>query len=1792
MALEVASDDIHDAVLSRVAGAVHKTGISKKLKSELRFQLIESLQREARQRTRGRGDAGSVDAPIPATAPPALADKAIFSLILELLRSKEKLYSLSVLLPECGMSTGDVLSDEEIAHILSLQRVPLFASCCKSPEEQAVAKPLLERLLEALAAMREPLRSTQGVQTDGGGIGQDLESKLRACESPMEEALARDRRSVEERMLAFQARCEARCRKEMEAELARVRTLERERIAIEEAAKSRADVQEVILRAEREAREREQKLRAKEAAALERLRARELELEKKALQWRAEAQKSLEDGTHNHLLRTRKVEIAEERCATQTRALEKQALELTAREGRLAEQQAVLKAELDVKMNCFKAEIEASVAEEREQIRQRELALEREAVRREQEKERILALEQRVATAEIAANEAQDALKLSENRVASKNRELEDNRRQLGIMTDASQQGQLASDRLRAEVDALQREIETLRSQRGVMQQAEDSRHQAAVKAQASSDARALALEQDNSRLQSELTQLRDNLHRTRVERDEVEERVRKSLERAWEAERNGLHSEAERLRRGCAELVSEEQVLQSELRVAKEQLTKVRRECEELRWRMTSEIDAMRRQRDEQIMHKTVVAKEPSTPRASEEWLAAVRQLEEELLHSPVLASPARGVVCKPRRTASEQARLLEETRQLESQIGAFARRAAPRLPNFADELRDSGGSCPWQSDEFQERIADLGAQDPLAAVDSASPWPLGDPVSELARWAPTQRYQPYDRRGSSAAPISEATQARIDAESKRSPEDDDDDVPLPSVEVPILPQHGGPESTPGVTKLQHATSAPVPATPPPAKSSVAPAIAKASAVAKAVGSLPIAAPAQTTSAPNGDTSATHTVPISAKSHGGYPVAAKASPVADGPARAEQASSVSPAAAESQAATAEESPAAASPVPVPATCAVAVPSDDESSAPASHPPAKANSVPVTVAGTPASTAIVSAPVVKVASAVTPSSQGSPSVAPATASAVKAVAVAKVTGTPVAVKAVVAKASLPGASTPSPVAVTVAKATVAQVVKAAPAAVVTTVPSADRDSSSPVEAGTKDPEAMPLTKAQSSESVGGQESPSPPQAAVAVAEVNAESEKTLTTGQQSQAASDASISKASAPSPPPEVQSAPVTAAASVAKATPEVTAASAAVKVATGTPVTVGAVVAKAAAVTASATVAKAAPVAVAATVAKAATVAVGATVTKATPVVVGATVAKGAPVAKGVAVAVAATVAKAAPAAVATVVSKAAPVPAVATVGKAVPVAVVASAAKAAPAAVATSVAKAAPVVVSGAIAKPGSVAVAAAAVVKAVPGTAGATVAKATSVTVAGAGSQGAAAAKAEPPAPAKASDDMFLDDASVELSPPLQAAPAPSAGPAAIAKSAATDRAAKEKEIADMFGDESSDERPPSEISGSSPAAALGGLTSTTRVQKAATAVEMFGIESSDESPTAAGQAAYCPTTSLSSARKTSAEDTAAKQRAVADMFGDESSEDAGQGRDKAPAASAAAKPGTAAAADALAVDSCESLEAGSDVQPFGAMSVASSASRSVQPAPASASAAAAGSAPASKPGAVVSAGERPSMEQSSSDLSLPSLPMCTEVPAQGVTSPPRGDRSEGEVSAGPADAPKAGAAQSGRSSPASARDSPASDKRAARSPKSASPASARSRASDEPSAAQADSPKSAAAPSGGASPASLRSASSVAGAGAASAGAQENAGEPDAPASSGAAKEEDVGDRWQKAIEERLAQKRASAASSSAAAAAATAAQKQPVDETLGDDSESQFSVQQSEGGSDDDDAWG
>mmetsp|Transcript_10680 Transcript_10680/g.26160 ORF Transcript_10680/g.26160 Transcript_10680/m.26160 type:complete len:1137 (+) Transcript_10680:241-3651(+) len=393
--------------------ALHSSGLQNKLKSELRYQLIENL--------RGKGkDAGDGDIlqPQASSRKNSLQEKALFSLILEALKCKGKLYSMSVLTPECGLRDGEIMSAADVCKVLGLDlaEVMKFSSSLLGVEggsgrmemgdhslspgdhDQHGSKPaskpssvsLLQLLLHYVEEQQQQLQRQRSqkrdsmAQTDASGDGTNLHSanslefKLKKLEMSETGKNKHVTKYLEEKLLLYQQQCEKRYRSEMENELQRLRALERQQMRLEEGQKARAEYQTRQLEANKMLAEKEENLRLKEEKALARLQAKELEIERKAQDQRTQLFRKMEE---QNLIVQRKTEWV---------ALEEKKLSLVgdnlevdrdkfAEERRVWElQRRKLEEHNQAEIDKHKLDVEKNLAEDMAKARQFQLSLEKE----------------------------------------------------------------------------------------------------------------------------------------------------------------------------------------------------------------------------------------------------------------------------------------------------------------------------------------------------------------------------------------------------------------------------------------------------------------------------------------------------------------------------------------------------------------------------------------------------------------------------------------------------------------------------------------------------------------------------------------------------------------------------------------------------------------------------------------------------------------------------------------------------------------------------------------------------------------------------------------------------------------------------------------------------------------------------------------------------------------------------------------------------------------------------------------------------------------------------------------------------------------------------------------------------------------------------------------------------------------------------------------------------------------------------------------------------------------------
>ncbi|CAD7943898.1 unnamed protein product [Amoebophrya sp. A25] len=397
---------------SAVGQALQASGLQNKLKSELRYQLIDNLRKQGKIQ---------LDGFIPVSKQRHdLREKALFSLILETLKQKGKLYSMSVLTPECGLRDGEILDAHDICKVLGVNYADVIGADGALGSSDSSQTILLDALLQWVEKQqkanttREMHKRDSTCQTDDADsyfgnvrrkgsnakLGDTLEWKLQKLDAELmgtekennnlfngtmgsTGALANtnyrnNAKYLEEKMLLYQQQCERRYRQEMEAELGRIRALERQQIRLEEAQRARGEWQTRQLEANKVLTEKEDSLRTKEEKALTRLKAKEADIERQGQEQRGLLLRKMEEQNLMVQRKTEWVALEEKRLALVRENMVKDR-EKFAEERRIWEaSKHQLEDQAEAKLTKHKADVEKALHDDWSKARDFQLAVEKE----------------------------------------------------------------------------------------------------------------------------------------------------------------------------------------------------------------------------------------------------------------------------------------------------------------------------------------------------------------------------------------------------------------------------------------------------------------------------------------------------------------------------------------------------------------------------------------------------------------------------------------------------------------------------------------------------------------------------------------------------------------------------------------------------------------------------------------------------------------------------------------------------------------------------------------------------------------------------------------------------------------------------------------------------------------------------------------------------------------------------------------------------------------------------------------------------------------------------------------------------------------------------------------------------------------------------------------------------------------------------------------------------------------------------------------------------------------------
>ena len=210
-----------------------------------------------------------------------LSFKIAVSLVADLMKKCDMPYAMSVFLPESGI-TQEILAKREIIDVLGLQSDDFISG-------QSDSTPMLLDIVERIKAQKSlaPGKTSSYCQTEDFNSDMlSLDEKLRRIDYNYMEKKDMEKaapfKSLEQRMLKYKQECDARYQQDLQTEIRRLKEFEVSRIRMEEAAKYRDKMEAFRQEMETLHLDKVRELKQREENAMDRIKQREMDLEKAA----------------------------------------------------------------------------------------------------------------------------------------------------------------------------------------------------------------------------------------------------------------------------------------------------------------------------------------------------------------------------------------------------------------------------------------------------------------------------------------------------------------------------------------------------------------------------------------------------------------------------------------------------------------------------------------------------------------------------------------------------------------------------------------------------------------------------------------------------------------------------------------------------------------------------------------------------------------------------------------------------------------------------------------------------------------------------------------------------------------------------------------------------------------------------------------------------------------------------------------------------------------------------------------------------------------------------------------------------------------------------------------------------------------------------------------------------------------------------------------------------------------------------------------------------------------------
>lgn len=400
-------------------------GLVDNIKSQLRNSIVSELQQTAK----GQGQLTLRDLRVPEEG--TLLHRASNSLIADHLRRCQYEYSLSVFLPESGISRDKVFGTHDLLQLLGISSQSRLYRKMASPHGEHHKKGFLWQLLSEVASLHANAVQDFGTQTDLIKVGPitSLDEKLVGVDdlysSKRDDHHKVGVTAVEDRLLSFQRQLEERYRSDLQLELGRMKDNEIARIRVEEKENSRREIDQLRRELERTYQNKIDSMTTRERNSIERMQKEQEMHEKEIYTQRQTILEEIEQLRRREADVKRQADINDREKQLMEDRLRDKESNLKHREHLVNRQETEYEQKLANEMTKFKVEEQAKFMARTQNLEIREAKLREDERRVGEDKDHLQGLKDTLKDREVRINELETKIQEEKHKEVAASRQNE-----------------------------------------------------------------------------------------------------------------------------------------------------------------------------------------------------------------------------------------------------------------------------------------------------------------------------------------------------------------------------------------------------------------------------------------------------------------------------------------------------------------------------------------------------------------------------------------------------------------------------------------------------------------------------------------------------------------------------------------------------------------------------------------------------------------------------------------------------------------------------------------------------------------------------------------------------------------------------------------------------------------------------------------------------------------------------------------------------------------------------------------------------------------------------------------------------------------------------------------------------------------------------------------------------------------------------------------------------------------------------------------------------------------------